>query len=220
MTPISLPSSLSITLLLALAMGGAGYWAGDYNRNNAWLAKQAVAERQAREALQAEVQRGQAAAAKLTTDRQALQNSYSTLEGKFNGLLTHGSLVVKRNSAAGSNCIDGNAQPVTPGTLDRSGASTTTMPSGSLAAPVGAGGADDLGLSLGAVWMWNSALTGTDAPAGACEAADPTAPACSDDSGIGIEAAWANHAVNAKSCALDRLAHQRLIDFVTAGTPP
>jgi hypothetical protein len=48
MNPLALPS-----LLLALAVMALSYWAGDHNRNNAWLAKQATAESQAREALQA-----------------------------------------------------------------------------------------------------------------------------------------------------------------------
>ena len=60
MTPLSFPMPSSITLLLALAWGCAGYYAGDYNRNNAWLAKQVVAERQERENLQAALARGKA----------------------------------------------------------------------------------------------------------------------------------------------------------------
>lgn len=48
----------SVGLLLMLAWGGAGYWAGDYNRNNAWLAKQTIAERKAKEQLQAAQARG------------------------------------------------------------------------------------------------------------------------------------------------------------------
>jgi len=60
MTPLSFPLSWPVIALLMLAWSGTGYWAGDHNRNNAWLAKQAVAERQAREALQAEQVRGDA----------------------------------------------------------------------------------------------------------------------------------------------------------------
>lgn len=58
MTPFSSPFSWPVGLALMLAWGSAGYWAGDYNRNNAWLAKQAVAEREAREALEAAQERG------------------------------------------------------------------------------------------------------------------------------------------------------------------
>lgn len=49
---------LSSTLALLLACSALGYWAGDHQRNNAWLAKQAKAEHQAKEALQAAQTRG------------------------------------------------------------------------------------------------------------------------------------------------------------------
>jgi hypothetical protein len=199
MTPFPFPLSWSVGLVLILAWGGTGYWAGDHNRNNAWLAKQAVAERQARLALETEVKRGQVAASQSIAEQRAMQDSYQTLEGKFNELRIRGPLVVFRDKAAAPAPQSGTAAPGTaPGTA---------------ADPA-------VGLSLGAVWMWNSALTGTDIPAGACGAADPTAPACAADSGLGLEAAWANHAANAKSYALDRLQHQRLIDYIAAqGTP-
>lgn len=60
MNPFSFAMPSSITLLLVLAWGVAGYYAGDYNRNNAWLAKQAVAESQALKDLQAAQDRGDA----------------------------------------------------------------------------------------------------------------------------------------------------------------
>lgn len=46
------------TLALLLACSALGYWAGDHQRNNAWLAKQAKSERQAKEVLQAAQTRG------------------------------------------------------------------------------------------------------------------------------------------------------------------
>lgn len=49
-----------LVALLFLGPPAVGYWAGDHNRNNAWLAKQAVAEQQAREALQESQARGDA----------------------------------------------------------------------------------------------------------------------------------------------------------------
>lgn len=189
-------------LALILAWGGAGYWAGDYNRNNAWLAKQAAIERQAHQDYEAEVARGQAAASQSITDQKQLQQSYSLLEGKFNEIRTRGPLVVykyrppapdKAGGAVGSLASSGeNPRPGLPG----------------------ASADGDVSLSLGAVWMWNSALTSTDTPASACGAADTATAACAAESGIGLEAAWDNHAANAKSCALDRLRQQRLIDFV------
>ena len=58
MSPLSLPMRALIALLLCLTCGALGYLAGDHNRNNAWLAQQGVAERQAKEALQAATARG------------------------------------------------------------------------------------------------------------------------------------------------------------------
>lgn len=55
---ISSPTQSLIGLVIALSCAASGYWAGDHNRNNAWLAKQAKAERQAKEALQAANARG------------------------------------------------------------------------------------------------------------------------------------------------------------------
>jgi hypothetical protein len=65
--------------------------------------------------------------------------------------------------------------------------------------------------------MWNGALTGTDAPAGACGPAGATEgadAACSESSGLTLDDAWANHAINAKSCADDRRRYQYLIDYL------
>ena len=80
-------------------------------------------------------------------------------------------------------------------------------------------------LSLGAVWLWNSALSSASTPAGACQfdaATGRASAACADSSGLTVEAAWDNQAANAQSCALDRANHQRLIDFLTTreGTSP
>ena len=63
--------------------------------------------------------------------------------------------------------------------------------------------------------MWNSALTGTDQPAGACGAANTATPACAAATSLTTADAWDNHTFNAQLCAEDRLAHQRLIDFLT-----
>ena len=75
-------------------------------------------------------------------------------------------------------------------------------------------------LNLGAVWLWNSALTGSDAPpAGACRvdaATGQATAACAEDAGLDLTDAWANQAANARACADDRLRHQRLIDYLQA----
>ena len=69
-------------------------------------------------------------------------------------------------------------------------------------------------LSLGAVWMWNSALEGRDVPAGTCGAAEATPQACSAAAGLTVADAWRNHTVNAKQWAEDRLTCERLIDEI------
>lgn len=66
--------------------------------------------------------------------------------------------------------------------------------------------------------MWNGALTGTDAPAGACGVAGAAAgadAACAEDSGLSLDDAWANHRANAKACADDRQRFRALIDYLT-----
>lgn len=45
-------------LLLAMAIGAGAYWAGDHNRNNAWLASQTETAREAGEALKVAQARG------------------------------------------------------------------------------------------------------------------------------------------------------------------
>jgi hypothetical protein len=71
----------------------------------------------------------------------------------------------------------------------------------------------------GAAWMWNSALTGTDQPSGACSAANPTAAACAAETSLSLDDIWDNHTANAQACAANRLAHQALIDHIQKNQP-
>jgi hypothetical protein len=202
---------LGLPVILIALLAAGSYWAGDHNRNNAWLAKQAVQERAARVALEAEVQRSNAAAARASADQAALQTSYSNLEGKFNALISRGPLMVVRNSAvrlAADSALPGAVPAAAPRPEPALAASAADVPD------------TGYGLSLGAVWVWNSALVGADSPAGACSAADPAAATCASDSGLGLADAWANHAINAHACATDRLRHQQLIDYLTTKTAP
>jgi len=203
-----MPSVWIPALLISLLAAGS-YWAGDHDRNNAWLAKQAAAAEQAKADLDAEIARSQKAAETHQAEQQMLMESYSTLEGKFNAVIQRGPIVVFRDRR-GRDIAAADVAAVENGGSSP-GASATGVAGGT-------GGAVDpgLGLSLGAVWVWNSALTGADAPAGACGADDTTGQACAADSGISIEAAWQNHIDNAKSCAVDRLRYQRLIDYIKA----
>lgn len=81
----------------------------------------------------------------------------------------------------------------------------------------------DADLTLGAVWLWNAALSGqAAAPAGACRVDAATGqanPACATRSGLTLDDAWDNHAANAAACAQDRARHQRLIDYLNPIPP-
>jgi hypothetical protein len=202
--------------VLALAWGACGFYAGHRYSDNAWQARQAKQIQTQALALQAEQVRSQAAARQAMDAQLALQKSYANLKEKFDEYTSRGPLVVWRNGG-GAACAAG------------AGAGGDVAPGAAAQAQADAGpaaGSDDAGayisLTAGAVWLWNSALIGTDAPVGACGAADPASPACALDAGLGLEAAWANHAANTQTCAADRLRHQRLIDYINAaqGTTP
>ena len=68
--------------------------------------------------------------------------------------------------------------------------------------------------------MWNSALAGTDVPAGTCGLADASVEACAADSGLTVDDAWTNHDINVRSCAADRLRYRALIEFLTERPAP
>jgi hypothetical protein len=198
-------TALAVRLLLVLALLAGAYWAGDHNRNNAWLAKQAKVERQAKVDYEAEVKRGDVAVGALVAEARTLQTNFQNLTEKFNGLSKRVPLVVAART--GSACAAG----ASPLGLD---------PGAQLQArPEALGGSerdsDSAVLTAGAVWMWNSALTGTDQPSGACGSADTSEVACAVATPIDLDDAWANHRANAQTCALNRLAHDRLIDFLT-----
>lgn len=183
-------------LLLLLAVAGAGYWAGDHNRNNAWLAKQLQAERTATEKYEAEVERGEEAAGTFIAAHQDMRIQFEDLTEKFHALRKRRPLVVP---AAGAVCAGAGADTG----LAATGADAGLDPG----VPV---------LNAGAVWMWNSALTGTDQPFGACGSADSSEAACAPGAGITLDDAWGNQAINARICAENRLAHQSLINFLKA----
>jgi hypothetical protein len=194
MNPIK---EIVLALLVGLVVLGCTWLAGANHNEQKWLAKQAKGEREAHVTYEAEVKTDNAAARSYLTDNRALQTDYQALTEKFNALKKRTPLVA--------------INPAVPGNTGQPGCVSE--------APVGEadnGGRVDsaLHLSTGAVWMWNSALTGKDQPAGECSALDPTSPACAAATGITIDDAWDNHARNAQICAEDRLAHQRLIDLL------
>jgi hypothetical protein len=200
-------------LAVVLALLGSvafGYQWGSTASDNAHQAEQNRAARMAQERFDAELLRGQAAVASLTTERQAHTANYTHLAEQFHDLQRRVRIVSRPH----------RADPVGAGAAAQDGHGAG--PAADLSRPLALaadGGAGD-GLSLGALWMWNSALAGADQPAGACGSADTSEAACAADSGVTLADAWRNHAINAQACAEDRLNHQRLIDFINAGQSP
>lgn len=196
-------STIALRWLAGLAVFAgvfaAGYWRGDVARDNAWQALTAKTERAAATQYRAEVARGDKAVGDLRTFARAQTERYTQLTGAFNDL--------RRNRIPLA--IDRAARIACNAALDGAGAPGLRAPDGS-----GAAGDSGLRLSAGAVWMWNSALAGSDQPVNTCGLADPTAPACAVETSVTLDDAWDNHTGNAQACAENRLAHQRLIDFV------
>jgi hypothetical protein len=198
---------LLIMMLTLVAVLGMTFKAGDNYRNNAWLAKNAKVERDAHAKYEAEVKRGDDASGAFLVEHQAMQSDFQNLTEKFNALSKHTPLVV---AAA-------------PGVRSANGCGVGAVPPEANAAANGGTDADVIPgglLTAGAVWMWNSALTGTDQPSGACGSLDTSEAACAVATAIDLDDAWANHRANAQACALNRLAHDRLIDFLTNQEKP
>jgi hypothetical protein len=195
-----------VSLVMSVALAAVSYWAGDHNRNNAWLAKQATVASDAVAEYQREMQRGNDAAGVYRRSEQVLSNEYSTLERKSHDLRTRVPLVVSGTGVSVPSA-DGGPSQTGCAALDGSNLPGTHL---DLAGPV---------LSNGAVWMWNSSLAGADLSTGACGSADPADPACAAGSGITLGDAWDNQGTNAKSCAADRLRYQHLIDFLKGRNP-
>jgi hypothetical protein len=188
-------TAMAVRLLVALALLAGAYWAGDHNRNNAWLAKQASVERDAHAKYEAEVMRGNDAFGAFLVEHQAMQGKFENLTEKFNELGKRAPLLAARSPGV----VCGPA----PGEAEMGVAAVPDV------------GAPDR-LTTGAVWMWNSALTGTDQPSGACGLADTSQAACAAATTATVDDAWANHKTNAQLCAEDRLVHQRLFDYLTS----
>lgn len=186
--------ALAGLILLAFACGGS-YWLGDHHRNNAWLAKQGEIVRKAHEKYEAEVERGNKAVGNYLDDLHAKELDYEALETRFKELRKSTPLVVRQVAECAAPAAAPEPATAAPGRVER---------------PAGA----QLELSLGALRLWNSALTGRDAPAGAC-GTDAAAPgACALGAGRTLDDAWDNHAANAKRWNEDRLRCTRLIDYL------
>ncbi len=145
---------------------------------------------------EAEIRRGEKASGALQAELLAQSISSDQLNKAFNDYKKRNPILARK--------------AVAPAAQASSGTSGATVEIQCQQSPDG----PEPGISLGGIWMWNSALAGRDIPAGACGLDDPTSEACAADSGITLEDAWDNQAANARSCAVDRLRYQRLIDFI------
>jgi hypothetical protein len=183
-------------LLLAIALVAGGYRWGAHATDNAWQAKEAKRLQAEADARESEIRRGEKASGAFQAELQQLHITNDGLTKAFNDYKKRNPILAPRRAIV--------AAPAAP--ADGGEAAQARCDSG-------AAGADP-GITLGAVWMWNSALYNRDAPAGACGLADTSEVACAADSGVSLEDAWDNQALNAKLCAEDRLRHRRLIDFL------
>lgn len=207
---------LAAAAVAALALVGLAariFEAGATKERAAWQAKEVARQTQITQQLQAEFERGKAASTRYQLAASALQTNYLQLEGPAYDLRRRVPLVLPPAVP--------HSVPACPGVHVPVDAQHGAALPGAAAAPPGevlrdAGPADHR-LSLAAIWLWNSALVGADAPAGACGLADTSSDACAADSGLTVDDAWRNHELNAKSCAADRLRHQALIEFLNEG---
>lgn len=192
-----------IVVLVALGLIAGGHIWGSHTTDVAWRAKvrkqeneRLQAERQAREA---EIRRGEKASGALQAELLDQQITNDQLAKAFHDYKRRHPILARRPV--------GPAAPPAPG-----------QPAPQQCDQVSGGGSP--ALSLGAVWMWNSALAGRDVPAGACGLADASEGTCAVDSGISLEEAWDNQVLNARICREDRIRHQRLIDYINGKGQP
>jgi hypothetical protein len=183
-----------VLVLIAIAMVASGYRWGAHATDNAWQAKEAKRLQNEKTAHDAEQLRGEKASGALQAQLLDEAITNDQLQGAFNAYKRKHPLLV----------APARVGPVGPA------AGEQAAPIGSFVLPARL----EPVLTYGAVWMWNSALLGRDAPAGACGLADTSEAACAADAGLSLEDAWDNQALNARICAEDRTRHQRLIDFL------
>lgn len=204
-----------VVVLAALGAFGGGWWAGARAQRHADAAERLAQAQAAAEALRRETARADAAVARFVKEQREQEGRYAEMDAKYRALKRSAPLVVGAvacNDAGSVGAHAGATGDAAGGVPD--GASTRAAVAPGLGA--GAGG---LELSLAAVRMWNGALAGRDLPAGACGAADDAAgagAACAEGSGIGLDDAWDNHALNARRCAQDRQQLRALIGLLRA----
>lgn len=202
---------------MLFGLGALAYHAGDNagqtRERVIWVKKERDQAEAFAKQLDAEVKRGQQASAALNRSLLTLNDSYTTLEGKYRDVLARVPLLAP--SAVRPVRVAGNPVGSSSGAAQPAGADA-----GAGQPKRGDVDADRFRLSLAAVWMWNSSLAGTDVPAHSCGSADTSEQACAADSGLSLADAWANHHANAKSCAVDRERHRALIEFLAESPAP
>jgi prophage endopeptidase len=96
--------STSISALLIALLAAGSYWAGDHNRNNAWLAKQSDQREAARKQLEAEQARGDALTTGLINQQnkinQLTQESQDAIKTATTGRACLGSAAIRVLNAA------------------------------------------------------------------------------------------------------------------------
>lgn len=178
--------------LVLAAVAVLAFYAGVQHQKTAQASADKKALAQAHEQYVEEVNKGQEAAAMYLQEHADQEDRYADLQSQFNRLEKLGVPLLAVPVGQPQTC---------PGTEQQAAPMCINV----LVRPQ---------LSLGAVWMWNSALEGRNVPAGTCGAAEATPEACSAAAGLTVADAWENHAINAKQWAEDRLSCERLIDEI------
>ena len=216
-----MPTSLAMRVLAALGLAMllvlGGMWAGHSLATTQVQAAQTKATAAALLRYRQAVKEGEDAA---TTLREQLrvQGSYTaTLQERARHaapLTVKPVALAATQACAGSDVLASSTGAATPrgdsGQPAHPPAEQTNEPADEITLEIDA----DVGLTLAAVSLWNSALAQRDVAAGACRADAPASPACAAGSNATLADAWRNHAVNAASCAEDRARYQGLINFI------
>lgn len=197
-------------LLMGLALTGGAAMRSHYvgqgvtQERDRWHAAERLREQQAAEIYAENVRLGSKAAAAAIA-RARTERTYADQLSKER---RHAVLTVPAVACAAGPDAAG-AEPVAAllgRTSNRGGDARSAPPD-----PLGG-----LRLTADAVRLWNSALAGTDVPAGACGADGAPTGACAADDGVSLDEAWDNQAYNALSCRLDRARYRELIDLLRA----
>jgi hypothetical protein len=216
---VSTPQALAVRalalLVVALVAGGAGYLWGREAAHSGQAAKAARVATQQLRGYQDEVRLANQAEATFLDQHRTMEARYAALDRAHRDLLGRMPLAVP---ARVDRRVAGD--PVGSGLVRKVEAPVARVGTAPGVGPADVAAADDADpeLTLAAVRVWNAALTGTDAPSGACGPAADAAgadAACARSSGLRLSDAWNNQRANAQACAFDRQQLRHLIEFLT-----